>query len=222
MNIVINIEEKNELDKLVIRKFKIGSVLYQTNNKNSDTDILNIYNTTDFELKSALPNYHQFQYKDIENNIDWLYTSELQFWKNFYSGDSTINADVVIFTDLVKTNIEKLELCRTFKVIKSYIGFAKRDLKQVNKDKSKIFHAERGLYTANELINGRLPIIDDIKRIYDNAADFNYLVELEAELRNICNKMYESNELKTYYIKETDNSFLNKLLNSNNIKEFKY
>lgn len=223
MNIIINKEEKEYLHGLVIKKITIGSHLYGTNNENSDIDYLNIYKTTELELNSGLPNYHQFQYKD-PNNIDWLYTSELQFWKNFYSGDSSINTDVVLFTDYVNDD-KKLKLCRTYKVIKAYLGFAKRDLKQINKDSSKLFHAKRGLYCADKLINGKLPLISDIQDIYNGVTmdiTLQGLIWIENEIRTKLNELYNSNEIKSYYIEQTKNTLFDKLLDSNNIKEFKY
>jgi len=66
MNIIINKQEKEQLDSIVLRNFEIGSHLYGTNNENSDLDILSIYSTPEIELYSSLPNYHQFQHKDIE------------------------------------------------------------------------------------------------------------------------------------------------------------
>ena len=72
MNIIINKEERDYLEKSVLRRFTIGSQLYGTNNSESDTDILSIYETSELELMSGLPNFHQFQWKDTENNIDWL------------------------------------------------------------------------------------------------------------------------------------------------------
>jgi len=225
MNIIINKEERDYLEKSVLRRFTIGSQLYGTNNSESDTDILSIYETSELELMSGLPNFHQFQWKDTENNIDWLYTSELQFWKNFYSGDSIINADIVLFTDLIKDDL-KLSYCRTYKVIKAYIGFAKRDLKHINKDKSKLFHANRGLYCAQELLEGRLPLLSEIQKLalkdgyfQENLGDLIYTENL---LRTKLNKLYDDNKIVTYYIEKCGNMLFDKMFEANNIKEFKY
>jgi predicted nucleotidyltransferase len=230
MNIIINKEERDFLEKSVKRRFSIGSQLYQTNNENSDSDILSIYLPSTVELMSGLPNFHQFQWKDTENNIDWLYTSELQFWKNFYSGDSTINTDIVLFTDLIPDHL-KLSYCRTYKIIKAYIGFAKRDLKQLNKDKSKLFHANRGLYCAEELLENKLPLLTKIKKIYQICNKFTdveklihieKLVYLEDELRRKLNKLYDDNKIVTFYIEKCGTALFDKMLEANNIKEFKY
>lgn len=222
MNIVITKEERDFLEKSVLKRYTIGSQLYKTNNSDSDTDILNIYKTSAIELNSALPNFHQFQWKDTENNIDWLYTSELQFWRNFYSGDSTINTDIVLFTDIVTDDNHRLKLCRTYKIIKAYIGFAKRDLKQINKDKSKIFHANRGLYCAKELIENRLPSLDKIKDLYFNSLTKDILEIEEERLRIQLNDLYNKQQILSYYIEKCGNTLFDKLLESNNTIEFKY
>ncbi|MBK7139922.1 MAG: nucleotidyltransferase domain-containing protein [Bacteroidetes bacterium] len=129
MNIIINKEEHLFLQTQLIQSIQIGSHLYGTNNENSDTDFLCIYKTSDVELHSGLPNFHQFQYKDLENNIDWNYCSELQFWKNLQSGDATINADIVLFTELYN---KKLEICRTYKT-KSIFRFCQTRFKRCQK-----------------------------------------------------------------------------------------
>jgi predicted nucleotidyltransferase len=220
MNIIINKEEHLFLQSQVLQSIKIGSHLYGTNNENSDIDFLCIYKTSEVELHSGLPNFHQFQYKDIENNIDWNYCSELQFWKNLQSGDATINADIVLFTDLY-TN--KLEICRTYKVIKAYLGFAKRDLKDIKKDtKRKLIHAARGLYCAESLINNKLPTKLDIQNIYTQLLDKDDLITKEKNLRIKTNDLYDSNQLDNYYIEKCDNTLWQKLLESNNTKEFRY
>ena len=73
------------------------------------------------------PNVHQFQYKDIENNIDYIWISNEQFFKNQASGESTINSDIILFADFLEES-SKLNMCRTYNVMKAYLGFAIRDL----------------------------------------------------------------------------------------------
>ena len=194
-------EEHLYLLTKLIQSIQIGSHLYGTNNENSDTDFLCIYKTSDVELHSGLPNFHQFQYKDVENNIDWNYCSELQFWKNLQSGDATINADIVLFTELYN---KKLEICRTYKTIKAYLGFAKRDLKDVKKD-------------VNEL-----PTKLEIQKIYSKTLNTEELINKEKKLRTKTNELYDSNQLSNYYIEKCNHTLWQKLLDSNNTKEFRY
>jgi hypothetical protein len=226
MNIHINKEEHIYLQTLLIEKHLIGSRLYEVASDESDTDYLCIFKTFPEELESHLPNFHQFQYKDIKNNIDYIYSSELQFYKNLSSGDSTINADVILFSEEKYSNEEKLNLCRTNKIIKAYLGFAKRDLKQIKSEgKSKLKHAYRGLTCAKKLIENELPTKKDISKCYQNYSKPNLQEELdllEKELRLKLNQLYNSGKVKNYHIVETENQLFNKLLHSNNIKEFHY
>lgn len=220
MNIIINKEEHLFLQTQLVQSIKIGSHLYGTSNEHSDTDYLCIYKTSAIELHSGLPNFHQFQYKDVENNTDWNYCSELQFWKNLQSGDATINADIVLFTDLYEN---KLEICRTYKTIKAYLGFAKRDLKQVNKDRNrKLIHAARGLYCAESLMNNELPTRLEIQKFYKTTLNVDTLIVKEHALREKANELYDSNQLNNYYIEKCNHALWQKLLDSNNIKEFRY
>jgi len=220
MNIRITKSEHLFLQTQLTHTIKIGSHLYGTNNENSDVDFLCIYKTSDIELYSGLPNFHQFQYKDKESNIDWNYCSELQFWKNLNSGDSTINADIILFTNLFPN---KLDLCRTYKIIKAYLGFSKRDLKDVKKENNrKIIHAARSLYCAESLINNSLPDISFIQNIYIKPLSLDELKQKENDLRQEANRLYEGNFLANYYIADCKNELWQKLLNSNNTKEFRY
>lgn len=229
MNIKISKEEHDYLHKWIIREFVVGSHLYGTAKEGSDKDILCIYDigplmTYSPQYTEYLPNYHQFQYDDVENNIQYIYTTVEQFHKNLNSGDSTINADVIMFYPSV---FNALRMCRTYNVIKAFIGFAKRDLKNP-KGKNKLFHAHRSLYCAKMLISGQLPTIDGIKGIADFPSSVHSLIQFEATLRDWLNELYDRGEIDRYYIPALpksltpQNTLLVKLLQSNNTKEFKY
>ncbi len=223
MNIKINREESEYLFNLELNRYLFGSRLYKTNKEDSDSDILIIYKSFHKESDIYYPNYHQFQYDDIENNIQYIFSSEEVFYKNLLSGDSTINSDIVLFNDNFKNIEDKLNLCRTYKIIKAYLGFSKRDIKMFNKGKNKLFHIQRGLYTAEKLINNEIPIIDDFKNF--NINDLEELSNKEKQLREIINDMFDK-DLLTLYPKNSlisgKNSLEIKLIESNNIKEFKY
>jgi predicted nucleotidyltransferase len=225
MNIKITKEQHERLQKQCFLQIPMGSYLYGTNNKDSDLDILCIYKPFDnWTLLESLPNHHQFQYDDEETNTDFIYCTEGQFWKNQRSGDSTINSDVVMFSDEVINRYEdKINYCRTQKVIKGYIGFANRDIKQYSKTNSpkKYSHIVRGLITAECLIDGKLPKIKNIKEMNINFS-IKQLQNWQTEVREKCNTMYEKKELENYYIEETEDELLNILLISNNTREFIY
>lgn len=86
---------KKELDKSTIFEIEIGSGMYNLKTSESDTDILKIYLECSLNMTSVIKNHHQFQYKDEQNNIDYIYTSLQQFIANILSGDSTVNYEVL-------------------------------------------------------------------------------------------------------------------------------
>lgn len=228
MNIKITKQQADFiLNQYNYKLYLIGSRLYGTNKSDSDYDHLIIYKNFHNEIDMYYPNYHQLQYDNLEKNQQLMFTSENQFYRNLFSGDATINADIIMFTDFNDYNdVEKLNILRTYNIIKAYIGFAKRDIKYVNKGKNKLFHIQRGLYCAKKLMNGELPNLDDIKYIYNNPNnDIKSLKEREEFLRNKCNKLFENNELTLFPklpIIEPKNDIEKLLIESNNIKEFKY
>jgi len=229
MNIKITKEEAQELFKREIIRETIGSHLYGSNNENSDTDILVLYQAFNKDINQMFQIRHQFQWDDNENNIDYIFSTYEQFSINIFSGESTINADVVLFTDLICENKEdRLKSCRTYNIIKAYLGFAKRDIKY-NRSNSKYKHIVRGLYTASCLLNNKMPLLENIRQIsIDQFSKTNE--ELKAwqdELRLKCNQLYEKDQLKMYpedIFTEADNvhPLQTKLIQSCNTKEFKY
>ncbi len=235
MNIHINKEEHEYLKPFVYSEQQIGSKLYGTNTENSDTDILCIYKWDDeFDIRwGHMLNNHQFQYKDTDNNIDYIYTTYNQFIKNQQNGDSTINSDVMLFTKLISID-KAMQFCRTHRVIKAYLGFAKRDIKQYKQAPDKLIHAIRGLYMAQSLIKNEIPTLDGIRQSINNMKIFperklllNYLINLEKQLREEFRILFDKDEIKLCYIPEMDGEYnrrklFQKLLDSNNTREFKY
>lgn len=220
MNIIINHEEHELLQSMQVACFTIGSRLYGTAREDSDTDYLCLYETSSVELHSGLPNVHQFQYKDTITGTDWNYCSELQFWKNLHSGEATIHADIILFTDFADN---KLELCHTYKIIKAYLGFARRDIKEAEKgNHKKALHAARGLYCAASLLENRLPSLTDIQLLYRQEHHKNTLMEQEQTLRQMASQQYDAGTLQNYYIKDCGHVLWQKMLQSNNTKEFRY
>ncbi len=220
MNIKITKEEHEFLKRHQVTEIVIGSKLYGTEEEGSDTDFLCIYNKPSSWSDSNLPNFHQFQYDDVRNNCQYIWTTEEQFWKNQMSGDSTINSDVILFGEKY-SDLAKLELCRTYKVIKGYLGFAKRDLKEYKK-KNKLFHIARGLYCAEKLIYGKLPTLYDVQNRCRNIINVPVLRSKENQLRLKCNSMFNEGLLGMYYIPKVSSPLYQKLLDSNNTKEFRY
>ena len=233
MNIKITKEQADFIFNRSKSSYIIGSRLYSTAKENSDTDHVIIYKSFHEDSDLIYPNYHQFQWDDSENNSQYVFTSERQFWKNLLSGDSSINADIILFYNEYNDD-EKLNICRTYNIIKSFIGFAKRDIKnyKAGKGKNKLFHIERGLYCAHALMENALPNIYDFK--FCRKKDIDSLEKYEKTLRETCNYLFEKNDLTMYpknsltlYPKHSnlyaiDNELEQLLINYNNIREFKY
>ena len=217
----------------------VGSHLYGTNTEDSDKDVIYFYNSDIFYSMSTchLPKKEQFIYDDKENNQQILWMTEYQFWKNLASGDSTINSDYVLFSGNLP-EYQALNMCCTQKVIKAYLGFAKRDLKQWNRY-NKLFHAIRGLYIAESLLMRKLPskeIIKDHHRRYlrktlkgELESLKNFYLNIYDQLKKDFIDQVNNGDLKLYfvpYISDQEHdpylSLARKLYNANNKIEWKY
>ena len=223
MNVKINQEDHDRLSKCRFKQFLFGSRLFGTHNGDSDYDYIRIYNFRDAfpgEVTSHLPNIHSFQFDDTKNNSQYVWMTQKQFWGNLYSGDGTMQSDVVMFSGTYEED-EILNMCRTYKIIKAYCGVAKRDVQLHGKDRKKRFHAERSLYIADCLIKNVVPNIETIQTLKGDTTE-TYLLVLAKELRAEASRMYERKELHNYNINNTKDDLLNKMFEANNIREFKY
>lgn len=220
MNIKITKEEHERLCKVPYEEYLFGSRLFGTATENSDYDYIRVYSYEDvFPIRSlTLPNIHSFQV-DLEG-VQYIWMTEEQFWGGLGSGDGTMQSDIIMFGDSFEEDFA-LDICRTYNVIKAYLGVAKRDLK-LHRDDKKRFHAHRSIYIAQELKKGFLPKLEIIQKIPDNLADRNQLDVWCADLRKEVNEMYDNGELVRYYVEDTGDSLLDKMQSANNIKEFKY
>ena len=221
MNIKITKEQHERLCKSKYVEYKFGSRLFGTNKEDSDYDYMRVYKYESVynEHYKGLPNIHSLQYDDYENNSQYIWATEQQFWCNLFSGDGTINSDILMFSN--GADEEVLKVCRTFKIIRAYCGVSKRDLKLHN-SKNKLFHANRSLYIAESLINNVLPTKEKIQEIALNLKNKDWCLHKEIELRRKASDMYQNHLLHNYYIPETDDNLLNIILQANNTREFKY
>lgn len=170
MNIHFTSKElKEQLQESTIFKIEVGSGMYGLKNDSSDTDILCIYLDGKYNLTSFTENHHQFQYKDIENNIDYIFTSLNQFIKNILSGDSTINYEVLKSKEFQEKFPELSNIKYNINVVKSYLGIAKRDFKILKKDFSnkKLYHFVRGVEFAEAVLKD-VDIFETLKENFDN------------------------------------------------------
>lgn len=140
-------------------RIRVGSHMYGTNDAGSDEDFLYIYATSDAELNSFVWTNHQLQYK--ENGVDYNFVSLHTFIRNCINGDSTINFEVIQSRQLASTALNFLDVHRssfcTYTIMRSYLGFARRDLKHWAKAsterdrKKKLMHIVRGYLYAKRI-----------------------------------------------------------------------
>jgi predicted nucleotidyltransferase len=183
MNLHIN---KKEFDFLIGLegncKFTVGSKLYGLNDEESDTDFLVITPPFVNKIYSPFNNHHQFQYKDLENNIDYNFIDIVTFLHNLVNGDSTINFELLYSEEFEASKLGWLtyhrESFHTYNVIKSYLGLVDRDIrhfhKRTGRDRaSGYLHIMRGSIFADLLI----------RKDYDFSLNRKELIALKATLK---------------------------------------
>ncbi len=214
MNIKI---DKTQRDEIISRKMGqevlFGSHLYKTATETSDVDVLYFYK--DFENNFGIPYNHCFQYD--EGNVQELWVGVNQFWYLLQKGDNTIFPEYILFSSGYDTT-QKMEICRTYNILKCFSGYIRRDLK--NGSDKRIKHAKRGLFILNELLNNDLPTIKGF--IHFSKAFTGDLTKLSDKLRVDLGVKFQNNEMPSFYVPKIGNNLHQLLLDSNNIKEFKY
>ena len=225
MNIKIIKEQHIKLCSYNYSEYIFGSQLHGIANEDSDFDYVRVISDDFYNnfttLVKYLPNIHPFQYDDSENNSQYVWMTEKQFYHNLFSGGGNMIADIVILSG--EWN-DVLFLTRTYKIIKGYLGVAKRDLKLHGTNPKKQFHALRSLYMAKTLMENKLPTVDDIIKLKENNKDLNkdVLWNEEQELRNKLNDMLNNGEIDLYPRFDEKDDLVLTMINSNNIREFKY
>lgn len=226
MNIKITKEQHERLSEKYFAEYIFGSQLHGIASEDSDEDYIRVYDFDDvfpsekFTLPYRLPSIHSFQHDDVENNKQYVWMTEEQFWRNLWSGDGNMVADVILLSGRFNN---PLHLCRTYKICKAYIGVSKRDLKLHGNVEKKCFHAYRSLMMAEKLMDNVLPTTQDIIDLKASTLPSKEeLFEKERELRKRLNDMYNKGEITLYPKFEVDDDLLGTMFDSNNIKEFKY
>lgn len=209
MNIKITKEQHERLCLEPFKEYLFGSQLHGIANENSDYDYVRVI-SDDFylsftSLAKYLPNIHSWQY-DGDNNTQYVWMTEKQFYHNLFSGDGNMLCDIVILSGNFD---DPLFLTRTYKIIKGYIGTAKRDLKLHGSWDKKRFHAVRSFYMAEKLMKKEIPTTEELKK-------------KEVELRSALNDMLNKGEIDLYPSFSSNDDLIQLLLNANNIREFKY
>lgn len=231
MNVKINKQQHEYLCKHYsdYNEYLFGSHLHGIATEESDKDVIRVISNDfydEFNISKAtfLPNIHSFQYDDSENNMQVAWMTERQFWYNLWSGDGNMIADVVILSGHWDEPTIKLYTF-TYKVIKGYLGVAKRDLKLHPKSDKKRFHAWRSLKFASILLNGGIPTVSDIIKLKDEEVPSNsYMSLAESEIRAKLNVMLDRGDIRHYpeFAGFENNSLVKLMIESNNIREFRY
>ena len=201
--------------KATLVNIDIGSTMYGTSDNSSDIDRIHIYVPNIEDDLSFTSTHHQFQYKT--NGIDYLFINIHDFLRNSLNGDSTINYEVIMSDSLKHTNLNFLYEIRNafsnYKIVRSYLGLCKRDIKFLNKggtterDKNKkLGHILRGYRFAKLIMENKFsPYISGslLEEIYDMKS-FDYkqrtirtgiLTDKISLFRANCNKLLDSGEL---------------------------
>lgn len=226
MNVKITKEQHEKLCKLDYEEYLFGSQLHGIANKESDFDYVRVI-SDEFYLSFTsfarfLPNIHSWQ-ADFEG-VQYIWMTETQFWRGFFSGDGNNLADIVLLSSRFEN---PLFLSRSYKVCKAFVGVARRDLKLHPNNEKKKFHALRSMYMAEKLMDNELPTVEGIKLLHKNYSGC-YLPTTEAlnkkeqELRIRLNEMLDKGELDMYPRFSEENELVQIIVNSNNVREFKY
>lgn len=224
MNVKINKDAHKYLCEQLYSEYLFGSQLHGIANEESDHDFIRVISDSFYKefdtLAKHLPNIHSWQYDD--EGIQYVWMTERQFYHNLFSGDGNMIADVVILNPTFRD--KALFLTRTYKIIKGYLGVAKRDLKLHPHNLKKHFHAFRSLYMAKELMLGNLPTVEGIKALKNDIKlpSRDELTLLEAECRSLLNDLLNDGEIDMYPKFEERNPLVQIMTNTNNIREFKY
>lgn len=233
MNLHITQEQFNTLLPFCTEKYVIGSQYYGFATEKSDTDILCVYDSSGLDV-STLNHYGifsniQLQYKDLENNVDYVFTTRPQFWGNLLSGDSQINLEVALLELQFQTSY-----FRSFKILRGLLGVAKRDWKSSNSDLNKLKHARKMLYMAKEIYYDGEVSKDIIKDIFtttdEQLIDEKQLISQEiANFRDLIAKDLDDKKLFSYataFINHLNSMCVNDptslIINNLNTTIFKY
>lgn len=149
-----------------IARVTVGSHMYGLDTRNSDLDILYIYLEDENTNHSFLWDHNQLQFK--QQGTDLNFVSLQSFIRNALTGDSTINFETIFSDELKDTKLhwlwEHRDRFMNYNIIRAYLGFARRDLKNWNKDSKKgnksnpstnkkLSHFVRGIIFASNIVD---------------------------------------------------------------------
>lgn len=223
MNFKITKESNEELSKIFTAEYPFGSRLHGTATDDSDYDYIRIIPESFYDRFTTkakyLPNIHSFQYEDVENNSQYVYLTETQFYRNLFSGDGNMIADIVLLSNKFD---DAMILCRTYRIIKGYLGVAKRDLKLHGHVEKKRFQSARCIYMAKCLMNNILPSVEDIVNLRNSVIpSIENLNSVEQELRNELNDMYNKSLINGFPEFKEEDVLIQIMTDANNMREYR-
>lgn len=226
MNIHIDQVAFEELKTATILSIKMGSRMYNLENSSSDTDMLHIIATPTGWTNSLVWTHHNLQYK--ENGVDHVFTTLQNFVRNILKGDSTINYECLYSKEIENSSLAFLSDMRlkfnNYSLIRSYLGLVRRDLKNFSQgyDSKKLFHAVRGLWTANQIMKNTYS--NDIKQV--DLSIYTYLHELKngiiSDRRVLIEKVKEiskaTDSLRAKLTELLNNKLMNRIMEPSSLK----
>lgn len=190
----IHIEDdtlKQELFNSELLRIPFGSHVYGLNNENSDEDFICIYAESYIERNSFLWEHHNFQIK--ENNTDFIFTSLNNFIRNLMNGDMPGNLESIWLPEMEQSLLSYLYDIReefiSYANIRSFLGYAKRDLKHSLRDDSRLCHAYRSVISAKKLLSGTFNPYCNTWKEYDILKDMKEGKLSLSEKRQYCGNM---------------------------------
>lgn len=156
----IHFSEQNTFESLMnstIAKIEFGSVHYGTKTDTSDTDYLCVYAPSHTQDMSFIWDHHNLQYKT--NNEDYIFITIDNLIRNLIKGDMPSLFEVIHDPEIQKTPLCWLYNRRnwfyTYQTVKSYLGYAKRDLKYSLRDNKRLCHSYRSIHAAKQVLQGK-------------------------------------------------------------------
>lgn len=166
----IHVTDENILKTLqnsVISRFEFGSRLYGLDNEHSDVDDVAIIAQNNFFANTFLWEHHSLQEATPER--DTIYTTMQLLVRNLMTGDSTVYFEIIHDEKCKGTVLEFLYYRRhwfhNLTVIRSYLGYARRDIKHAKESGKRFAHAVRCYYAAKMLFEDGV--------YYNNISDYD-------------------------------------------------
>lgn len=179
MNIIIDELTADALFDYGLDSIEFGSALHGTKTEESDTDMLHIIEPSSMWLTAPYNTDHLLQYK--EDNTDHIFCTPNTFVNGLVNGDAAIFHEILRKGGLKGTCLEWLEEYNFnhYKILRAYLGLARRDLKEVTKLWKDERKAKKKLRFALENYNFVAPFVYQVPTLYEDVNQWPELKEGE-------------------------------------------